>query len=212
MRVTSVQPPRRTGGPWTVVLEDGQKLRLPLSVIGDFGLRSGLELSEEELARVRESASAASAKERAVRIVSASNVSRKELRRRLVQKGESEEDAGEAVEWLSGLKLLDDLETAKEIVRAAGRKGYGPARVRQTLYQKGIDKALWEEALCELPEPDGAIDRFLASRFRGESPDRREVKRATDALLRRGHRWADIREALKRYTDELEEDFMEEDF
>ncbi len=210
MRVTSVQPPQRTGGRWTVLLENGQKLRLSRSVIGDYGLRPGLELSGEELDRVRESAAAASARERAVRIVSASNVSQSELRRRLVQKGESEEHAVEAVEWLSGLNLLDDLETAKEIVRAAGRKGYGRARARRSLYQKGIDKSLWDEALSELPEPDGAIDRFLASRFRGESPDRREVKRATDALLRRGHRWADIREALKRYTDEV--DYMEEDF
>ena len=201
-----MQEPNRKGGLWTVYFEDGGRLRAPFSVVGDFGLRPGLELSAEEVDRLKETASAASAKERAVRIVSASNVTRKELRRRLVQKGESEENADAAVSWLSELDLLDDLETAKQLVRSAGRKGYGRARARQILYQKGVDRSLWDEALEELPEPDGAIDRFLADRFRGEEPDRREVKRASDALMRRGHRWEDIRAALRRYIEALEEE------
>lgn len=205
MRIERLQEPKQKGGRWTVFFADGQRLRLLSSVVGDFGLRPGLELSAEELSRLKEAGAAASAKERAVRIISASNVTQKELRRRLVQKGESAENASAAVTWLSDLNLLDDLETAKQLVRSAGRKGYGRARARQILYQKGVDKALWDEALEELPEPDGAIDRFLASRFRGEEPDRREVKRAVDALMRRGHRWEDIRTALRRYTDTLEE-------
>lgn len=205
MRIERLQEPNRKGGLWTVFFEGGERLRLPFPVVGDFGLRTGLELSAGELTRLKEAAAAASAKERAVRIVSASSVTRKELRRRLVQKGESEENAEAAVSWLSELDLLDDLETAKQLVRSAGRKGYGRARARQILYQKGVDRSLWDEALEELSEPDGAIDRFLADRFRGEAPDRQAVKRAADALMRRGHRWEDIRTALRRYTDTLEE-------
>lgn len=203
-RIERMQEPQRKGGRWTVFFADGGRIRLLPSVVGDFGLRAGMELSEAELERLREAGAAASARERAVRIVSASNVTTKELRRRLVQKGESEENADEAVSWLSELNLLDDLETAKQLVRTAGRKGYGRARAQQILYQKGVDKALWDEALEELPEPDGAIDRFLEARFKGEAPERQEVKRAADALMRRGHRWEDIRAALQRYTDELE--------
>lgn len=206
MRIEAIRPPQRRGGGWTVLFEDGRKLRLPESVAGGYGLRPGLALSEEELARLEADASSASARERAVRIISAANVSERELRRRLVQKGESEEDAGAAVSWLSELNLLDDLETAKQLVRKAGRKGYGPARVRQILYQKGIDRSLWDEALEELPPPDGALDDFLRARFRGERPDRQEAKRAADALTRRGHRWEDIKSALRRYTDSLEDE------
>ena len=63
--------------------------------------------------------------------------------------------------------------------------------------------------MADLPPMDGAIDRFLTARFGGGTPDEREVKRAADALLRRGHSWSDIRPALRRYTDRLE-DGMEE--
>ena len=135
-----------------------------------------------------------------MRIVSASAVSQKELEHRLVRKGESEEHAQEAVQWLSDLRLLDDAAVAEQIVRSGAAKGYGAARIRQTLYQKHVPRELWDEALEALDSCDEAIDAFLQKRFRGTTPDRKEQKKAADALLRRGHRWEDIRRALERYV------------
>ncbi len=209
MKIESLREPTVRGGRYTVTLDDGRRLRMEQSTVGEFALYPGRELTAEELDQIRAANQRASAKARAVRIVSATNVSKKDLERRLVQKGETPELASEAVQWLTELNLLDDLETARQLAQSAARKGYGAARIRQILYQKGIDRQLWDEAMEELPEPDDAIDRFLQSRFKGEKPDERETKRAVDALLRRGHRWADIRSAIARYTDALN-DIMEE--
>ena len=210
MRIESLREPSVRGGRYTVTLDDGRKLRLEKAVVADFGLFTGRELEEAELQQIRESNAKASARARAVRIVSATAVTQKDLRRRLVQKGEREEDADEAIQWLSDLNLLDDLQTARQLAQSAARKGYGKARIRQIFYQKGVNRELWEEAMEGLPEPDDAIDRFLASRFKGQKPDEKETKRAVDALLRRGHSWSDIRPAMARYTDALN-DIMEED-
>ncbi|HIS64346.1 MAG TPA: regulatory protein RecX [Candidatus Avoscillospira avistercoris] len=209
MKIESLREPTVRGGRYTVTLDDGRRLRLEQATVGEFALYPGRELTAEELDQIRAANQRASAKARAVRIISATNVSKKDLERRLVQKGETPELASEAVQWLTELNLLDDLETARQLAQSAARKGYGAARIRQILYQKGIDRQLWDEAMEELPEPDDAIDRFLQSRFKGEKPDERETKRAVDALLRRGHRWADIRSAMARYTDALN-DIMEE--
>ena len=209
MKIESLREPTVRGGRYTVTLDDGRRLRLEQATVGEFALYPGRELTAEELDRIRAANQRASAKARAVRIISATNVSKKDLERRLVQKGETPELASEAVQWLTELNLLDDLETARQLAQSAARKGYGAARIRQILYQKGIDRQLWDEAMEELPEPDDAIDRFLQSRFKGEKPDERETKRAVDALLRRGHRWADIRSAMARYTDAIN-DIMEE--
>lgn len=209
MKIESLREPTVRGGRYTVTLDDGRRLRLEQAAVGEFALYPGRELTAEELDQIRGANQRASAKARAVRIISATNVSKKDLERRLVQKGETPELASEAVQWLTELNLLDDLETARQLAQSAARKGYGAARIRQILYQKGIDRQLWDEAMEELPEPDDAIDRFLQSRFKGEKPDERETKRAVDALLRRGHRWADIRSAMARYTDALN-DIMEE--
>jgi regulatory protein len=56
------------------------------------------------------------------------------------------------------------------------------------------------------PAAETVIDRFLQSRFRTRTPDEREIKRASDALARRGFRWNDVKEGLSRYTDGLPED------
>ena len=125
---------------------------------------------------------------------------------RLRQKGESPENARQAVEWLDGLSLLDDEAAARQIVRSGTAKGYGAARIRQMLYAKHIPRELWDEALAELPEQDDAIDAFLQKRFRGRQPDRTEIRRAADALLRRGHAWGDIRRALERYDPDFPEE------
>jgi len=205
MRIEKLIEPKLRGGRFTLLLGTGETLRLQPSVVSEFGLYEGMELEDGAVARMKIADGKASAKARAVRIASASGVSQKELRRRLVQKGETQENAGEAVEWLSSLNLLDDGETARQLASDAARKGYGAARIRQILFQKGIPRELWDEAMEELPSPEGAIDRFLQARFRGDSPDEKEIKRAVDALLRRGHRWGDIKDALRRYTDNLDD-------
>ena len=188
--------------------DDGSTMLVPASLLTELRLGVGLELSPAALESLRDSCALASAKERAVRIASAAAVSQKELEHRLVRKGESEEHAQEAVQWLSDLRLLDDAAVAEQIVRSGAAKGYGAARIRQMLYEKRVPRELWDEALAALPPQDDAIDTYLRRRFRGTTPDRAECKRATDALLRRGHSWSDIRRALERYAPD--EDFVED--
>ncbi len=189
----------------TLWFDDGTKMKAATRVVTEHGLYQGMTLSEEALGQLLDSAQRASAKDRALRIVSATSVSEKELRRRLIQRGERPEDAGEAVEWLRELGAVDDAAMARRVVQRCAAKGYGPGRVRQELYQKGIPREYWEEALEGLPDLSEAVDRFLEQRFRGEPPDQKEIQRAVQALQRRGHDWEEIRSALRRYEDRLEE-------
>ena len=190
-------------------LSDGKTIRTPDYVIADLGLFLGISLDDGKMEELSKAVGLASAKNRAVRIVSATNVSKKELARRLEQKGESQEDAKEAVRWLSDLELLDDARTAEQIVRSAVNKGYGKARIRQILFEKRIPEEYWEDALQQVPNMDDAVDKFLNQRLKGREPDQKELKRTVDALLRRGHSWHDIRAGLRRYSASLEEELEE---
>lgn len=176
------------------------------AVITELHLSVGMEIPEGALDSIKDSASRASARERAVRILSASAVTEKELRRRLRQKGEQDEHGDQAVQWLKDLDLLDDRRAAEMIVAQGVSKGYGQARLRQMLYEKGVPRDLWQEALEALPVPDEGIRTFLEKRFRGKIPDRTEIKRATDALLRRGHTYSDIRRVMEEFTSGSQED------
>ena len=192
-------------GRYSVRLEDGSILRLYRQTVEDFGLYAGLELTEEEFSRLRTAAGEMSAKMRAVRIVAASNVSKDDLKQRLIRKGEDPDQAADAVEWMSELKLVDDRETARQIVSRCAARGYGLERAKQALYEKRIPKVYWEEVLADFPDQTDAIRSFLRTRSVSDPKDR---KRAIDALLRRGHSYGEIRRAMNEL--DIEEEFPEE--
>ena len=193
-----------------LIFDDGKRLKAPAFKVVELGLNIGSDVSPEDFLALENAQSLASCKERAVRILTASGLSKKELQKRLVQKGESEEDAEEAISWLEDLQLIDDLETAKQLVRSAALRGYGRARAKNILYEKGIPKEFWEEALEELPEMDGAIDTFLRRKLEGRPLDDKLIKKTVDALLRRGHSYHDIQEGLRRFEAALPEDTWED--
>ena len=188
--------------------DDGSAMRLYRQTVQDFGLYAGKELSDEEMTALRKAAGEMSAKMRAVRIVSASNVSKRDLEQRLIHKGEDPKQARQAVAWMSDLNLLDDAKTAEQVVHSCIRKGYGLARAKQALYEKRIPKEYWEDALADYPDQSDKILEFLRSRLK-EDYEERDLRRATDALIRRGHTYHEIRKALQMFSLEadLEEDF-----
>lgn len=206
MRIDSLKTsPDRAGRYW-LTFEGGERLGLYRQTVEDFGLYPGKELTEEEDAALRTAAGQMSAKMRAVRIVSASSVSRKDLEQRLVRKGEDPDQAKEAVRWMEDLNLISDRDTASQVVRSCIAKGYGLSRAKQALYEKRIPKEYWEEALEDYPDQSERIEAFLRSRLDGES-DQKEVKRAVDALIRRGHSYGTIRRVLNELSFDTDENF-----
>ena len=208
MRIDSLKnTPDRAGRYW-VSFDDGRKLGLYRQTVEDFGLYIGKELSEEETEQLLAAVGKMSAKMRAVRIVSATNVSRRDLEERLVRKGEDPTQAKEAVQWMEDLHLVDDRSTAEAVVHSCICKGYGLARAKQALYEKRIPKQYWEEVLVDYPDQWEKIEAFLRSRLDEDSDDR-QVKRAIDALIRRGHSYGTIRRVLNELSFDSEdfEDF-----
>ena len=209
MRIEQLKTTPDRAGRYYVHFDNGSVLRLYRQTLEDFSLYSGMELTQEQFEDICRSAEALSAKMRAVRIVSAANVSKKELESRLVQKGEKPSDAKQAIGWLEELNLLDDRKTAEQIVHSCIGKGYGLSRAKQALYEKRIPKELWEEALAQYPDQKEKISAFLQARITDAS-DQREFKRAVDALLRRGHSYRVIREALNELSFDSD-DFPEDE-
>ena len=199
--------PDRAGRYW-VTFEDGTRLGLYRQTVEDFGLYTGMELEQDRYEALRSAAGQMSAKMRSVRIVSASSVSKRDLRDRLVRKGETEEDAAQAVAWMEDLHLIDDRNTAEQVVHSCISKGYGLARAKQALYEKRIPKEYWNEALEDYPDQLDRIESFLRSRLDEDSDDR-EVKRAIDALIRRGHSYGNIRKVLTELCFDTEDGFEE---
>lgn len=209
MRIELLKTTPDRAGRYFLRFDDGSVLRLYRQTVEDFGLYPGMEFTKEAYDKLIAASEKLSAKMRAVRIVSASNVSKKDLENRLIQKGEKPTDAKQAVTWLEELNLLDDEKTAEQIVHSCIGKGYGLSRAKQVLYEKRIPKELWPSVLADYPEQTDKIISFLKSRISDPS-DSKAVKRTVDALLRRGHSYRVIREALNQLSFDSD-DFPEDE-
>lgn len=187
---------------YTAVLSDGRQLRVSVAQIADYSLYSGREFTEDELAELETASMFLSCRERALRIIALRPMSCSELYKKLIDKGETPEAAEDCLEWLLERRYMDDAQYAALLVRHYSGKGYGVRRVENELCRRGIAKSLWEEALSEMPDMEDTVYRQLCNKLRSDEPDRAEIKKATDALYRRGYSWDEIKAALNRFSEE----------
>ena len=206
MRIERLEASKHKRGRVLVFLADGACLKITEQELLDFGLRAGDELDETTLARLKEAAGVSNVKDTAADLIGKRAMSRASLEKKLKEKGASEAEARYAAEWLEAIGAINDADYAALLVRHCADLGYGPARTREKLYEKGVPRELWDEALDQLPDNGEQIDRFLQSKLRGRMPDEKEKKRLTDALLRRGYSWGDVKAAWNRLGSETRED------
>lgn len=221
MRIEKLEPSQHKQGRWLVWLEDGSLIRIGEADVAGLGLYRGMELDGEQLRKLQDAAALSRLKTKALNIVSVRSVSRRELVKKLTVRPRRTEDeeylpedavtaqeelearAESVADWMENLGLLNDEQYARDVVRWCGEKGYGERRVRDELFRRGVPQLPWDEALEERPDSDGAIDRFLAQKLKNWDGDKKELKRVTDALARKGFSWNEISEGLERYQGGL---------
>ena len=204
MIIQELKPSKRVRDRWLAVLEDGSILRVSRNQIADFALYAGRELSEEEADRLLEAIENENFRSYALRVVTETPKSRNMLLKLLGEKNCQPERAEEIADWLEDIGLLNDGRYAADVVELYARKGYGKRKIRDELYRRGVPRELWDEALEQIEEEDSAaaIDAFLEKKLKG-SHEPKDVKRASDALARRGFSWPEISDALRRYGMEV---------
>ena len=202
MRISKLTASKHKKGRILVQLEGGELLRVGEREVAAFGLYAGKELTAEERSALEQAARESGLKDRALSLLTARPLSRKELIDRLIERADATEKEAEAVaDELERLGLLNDRTYAETLVRHYSARGYGPYRLREELRRRGVPRAYWDEALDNLDDPAEAIDALLRQKLRGRTADRKELKRASDYLARKGYSWNDISAALRRYDN-----------
>ncbi len=180
---------------------DGRELKTSLGVVTDKFLHSGLELSDEEFKEIYAASTLSLAKSRALKIINARPMSRKEMRDRLIEKGEDPDNAELCADWLCEMGLINDESYAGSVVRHYTAKGYGITRIRQELKRHGVPRELWDGALEEMPEQGDKIERFIRARLT-DADDKAQITKISNALYRRGYTWDEIKHAINNVKSE----------
>ena len=123
MRLSKLAPSARVRGRWLCTLEDGTLLRVGEREVVSFGLHAGLELTPETLEALAAAARTSKVREKALDLLAARPLSRKELvdkltacpRNREKEPVSDRETAEQAADWLEELGYLDDGQYARMV-------------------------------------------------------------------------------------------------
>ena len=227
MKIEKLEPSQHKAGRWLVWFEDGSLLRVGEGDVVAQSLYAGKELNGQEAAALTAAAGQSKLNERAVALLSARPMSRKELVDKLTaprprkKRAEGQPEptpetlemereallasAEAAADRFAELGLINDEEYARTVARHYAAKGYGVRRIRDELYRRGVPREYWDEALAEFEAGESVLDKLVRQKLRGAEPTRENLKKVSDYLARRGFGWEEISAALERYGADLEE-------
>ena len=152
-----------------VYLEGGNLLRITESELLRFGLYVGLDISPETVVQLQKSGARSETRVRAANMISARPLSKRELTRRLVQKGAEADDAGAAAEYLENIGALDDAAYAAMLVRHYSAQAAVPP-ASATSFTAAAYRASCGTRRCKQPPTHRRRLRASSRRKRGESP------------------------------------------
>lgn len=205
MKIESLAPSKKVKGRFLIHLDEGTILRVSEQELIDFSLYQGKEISCEEAEELEKSAQKSQLKQKAMNILSRKSISRRDLEKKLLQINPDHEEITRICDRLEELEMLNDERYAHQLARHYAAKGYGTRRITQEFYAHSVPREFWEQALEELDDGSAAIDKFITQKCKGQKPDEKLAKKVTDALVRRGFSWSDIRAGMVRYDEEMAE-------
>ena len=203
-----VESPRKDG---RFVLQVAGKsfATVSLDILERLRLAVGGELSPELAARIGEEAAALGAYDRALNMLAFQARSARDLRRRLVQKGEDPAHVDTAIERLVANGLLDDASFARQFARSrVAGQGASKRRLQQDLFKRGVGREVADEAIAEVLTDEGVdegevVERVARKKARSlaklDAPTRR--RRLYAFLARRGYEADAIRRAMAAVLD-----------
>lgn len=202
MRVTEIT--KNKGSRYTVYVDGEYFYILDAEIIDMYSLKTGSECTPELLREIKRAADYRKARERALYLLEYRDHSYFELVEKL-EKSVDYDIAAKTAAKMAELGFLNDdrycRRLAKEYMTV---KRWGVYRVKAQLRKKGFDRELIDQAVSECLDTVDIYDvirQLVEKKYLKYLTDQKGIKKTTDALVRQGHSYSDIKEVLAEYTD-----------
>lgn len=175
-------------------------IALDISTCDEYGLKNGMEITDEFLSKVIEASHYNRAKKRALWYLERGDVSKKQLIEKL-KRAFPASAAQKAADRMEELGLIDDRRYAEMLANSlVNTKKVSPKMAAYMMTAKGIERDLAGE-MTEAIEVDEVelIKSIIERKYIGKLGTEKELNRVINALARRGFSFSDIRTALKAY-------------
>ncbi len=150
MKITGLTQQRNNSHRYNLAVDGKFKLGIDETVVLDYHLKEGEEISEKDFQTIEKLESNNKARDRALRLLGNRIHSRKELTLKLKQKGFKPAQIEGTLKYLEEQGYLDDEEFAVQLVKTRKeRNPKGSVFVRRELLQKGVDEDIVEKVIAE---------------------------------------------------------------
>ncbi|MEN3039201.1 MAG: regulatory protein RecX [Candidatus Kryptonium sp.] len=212
--VIGLKRKKRTKEWYFIYLNDGREVLSYIDFIVKFKIKTGKQLTEEQISEIKSSSELILAKEIAYKFISYKPRTQKEVEERLKQKGFDKNIISRVIQEIKNYGFINDLEYARNFVFDRSKsKTFGKVALKQMLLAKGISADIIEQVLSEreniIDEFDIALElankkikqlKLSKKKKRDKNEQRRKIY---EFLARRGFSW----DVINRTMRELFEDF-----
>lgn len=188
------------GETYCVTIEEDKKVFVHRDIISQFGLEVNSEIENDVLTEILYASDLRRATRRATYLINERDYSYIQLFEKL-QKNYPDKICFEVSNNMAEKGYINDRRYADEIVYSyMVCKCYGPRRVKQELYKRGVRGNLADEAIEK--ELDGLSERLISvveNKYADDLKDSSDIKsinKVKNALARRGYDYGDINSVI----------------
>jgi regulatory protein len=204
--ITAIEEQKRRGNRRSIFVNGTFFAGVDEEVALKLGLKVGQQVDSEKLAEILRTEEMRRARESALTLLDYKERTRKELERRLLQKGYPEDVVALVIEKLENIGLVNDERFASDWVASrVERRPTGKSRMAWDLRLKGIAPEIVEEAIDQVDEEkelEMALE-LARKKVGGEGPQGPDERRKLIGFLqRRGFHWEIVSKVLDRLAPE----------
>ncbi len=206
MLVTNIEKTKK--GRYSIFIDDEFYCTLHVEVFVLSGIRINEEIPQAKLEELRKESERKITRDRALKLLSAKDYSKKNLIDKLLKYGE-EDICRETADKMEELGLINDYDYAMRMARDLHNiKGYGSNRIVMYLREKGIDRDTSYEAAQQFDDDEEheKIMEILQKKCRTNLNDRKEKEKMFGRLMRMGYKSGDIKNAINEFIENEEQE------
>lgn len=199
--ITSITPQKKDKTRCNIELDGKFCCGMKLDTVLKNGLKVGLSVDTETLSRLQLESEKLTALDKALKHVSVSMKTEKELRTFLNGKGYLEDVTDYVLGKMKEYGYVDDESYASSYAEGASKRK-GSRLIRLELKQKGVDGQTIDSALSSILDETESAKRCLEKYMRGKPCDRATLTKAYRNLLSKGFDYDTAKQAIESLKDE----------
>ena len=195
----------------SLLLDNGEEVLLDNDICVNYAIKPETQISEEELKRLKYESEYARAKSRALWYLDRADRTEKTMYEKLVTAGFDKRASAAVVGRFVEVGLIDDRRFAENFAEKCKDANISKREGIRKMLQKGVPYDIANEVFSETEiDEEEQVRAVIEKKYARKLTQENGVQRVYAALVRKGFSFSAVRNALKKYSEELE--YSEEDY